>query len=246
MTALQERVSRAIRWCLDGIGPHRLVIPPVVAVVTYLATLINVQAYRGAWYPSDWYDLGFTLACLLPAALGHAIASGSGSRSAFWWLLWLPGLALYWMRPWPEVGGWVLLWMRPDYAWDQITLLARASWSGSTPDPRSVATVSGLAMAVVAMFASVVRLWFALMERRRRDPGEAAKKGFVVINQQQGSVVPYLTQLPPRHLHGLRASRDILPLPRRLRGFCQTPPCPVAEMKQAALSAIPRGVTSRP
>ena len=176
MTGDRRGTAAAFWWCLDRLATRAVALPPAVLVMTGFAFLMNAGSYRRGVYPADWYDLGFALVCLLPAALGHGIAAVLGSRGPLWWALWLPGIALYWMRPWAGAEGWVLLWMRPAYAWDQAGALALAGWYGVTPPPQVIAVVSGLVLILTAMLAATVRPWFALLDWRRGSGAPADRE----------------------------------------------------------------------
>ncbi|MCY4288569.1 MAG: type IV secretory system conjugative DNA transfer family protein [Aestuariivita sp.] len=145
-----------------------------------MAFALNVILARARIYSIDWYDLTFALICIVPAAGAHLYARRHATRSAWWWLLWLPGIVLYWLRPWYDGTGIDLLWMRPSYIWNNGAALFWASWFNQPLPPRAFAAVVGFTVIATATAAALIRPLFELKAARRlADHPEQAGAGTV-------------------------------------------------------------------
>ena len=154
----------AVRRALPALAVLLLV--PAAMAAAFLA---NRQLYNAYVTSPGQYEAGLALACSVPALAGQLIAWSLRRSGAGWWLLHLPGLALYLARPVRVDGAW-----RPTWAADD---LGRAAWSvlrhyDSTPDAAFVLLGCGTAMALLAV-AAAVRLWKAF----HRGAREIAREG---------------------------------------------------------------------
>ena len=81
-----------------------------------LVTLVGLPAlnwfFTNSWIAPEHFFIALCLLCLVPAAVGHAIAVLYGRRGSVWLTVWLPGIAAYTALPWPDSEGvWRPLWI---------------------------------------------------------------------------------------------------------------------------------------
>lgn len=150
-------------------------IPVSVLATTGILFVINAALLRQGILPVAGYDLAFAGVCLLPPALGHILVNRIGQRTPGWWLLWLPGILLFWTRPWYGVEGWDLLWMRPAYIWEHTRALFWAAFYDRTPPAHAIATVLSVGCVLTATTAMLVRPW--LGGRADGAAGDTSPKG---------------------------------------------------------------------
>ncbi len=131
--------------------------PPLLAVGIWAGFLANARLWIDGITPPWSYDPGLGLAATLPAAVAHRLVWLSGRRSTAWLLLWTPGLALYFARPWNYGRGWeargVLELVRP---WTAALLR-----SPGDPPPDVLAALCVLAAMTALATGIAVRLWLA-------------------------------------------------------------------------------------
>ena len=170
----------SLNWSWNTLSPHQaqsLVVALVAATVLVGGLFANIAVARAQIYPIDWYDLTFALVCLAPAAAAHLWFQWRGRASVWCWLLWLPGIGLYWLRPWVADGEVTVLWMRPSYIWHNMSALWWASWFNQPLPPRAFAAAVGFVLVTTATAAMVVRPFFAFKSSRNADRPTRAGAG---------------------------------------------------------------------
>lgn len=136
----------------------------LIAAVLTVVTLLNVGAlpvllelYEAKMIGGHWYHPAFAALCVVPAAVAHGTASHAGARGAGWWLLWVPGVALYATYPWPDrQGGWQPLWIF-SHAWDWAKTIV-LNWD--TAGPFVFNSFGAFVAMVVVAAVTFGRLWF--------------------------------------------------------------------------------------
>ncbi|MBF9051900.1 type IV secretory system conjugative DNA transfer family protein [Roseobacter sp. HKCCD9010] len=85
-----------------------------VALITAIGFLALRQLWLGQVINRDHFDPWLIAVCLLPAAAAHVAAYTMDERGPHMWILWVPGLVLYAVRPWRTEDGWQALWVFDD------------------------------------------------------------------------------------------------------------------------------------
>ena len=137
-----------------------LLVAAVLAVVALLnvgALPVLLELYEGKRIAGHWYHPAFAALCVVPAAVAHGTASHAGARGAGWWLLWVPGVALYAAYPWPDrQGDWQPLWIFSHaWAWAKTIVL---NWD--TAGPFVFNSFGAFVVMVVVAAVTFGRLWF--------------------------------------------------------------------------------------
>ena len=137
-----------------------LLIAAVLAVVAILnvgALPVLLELYERNRIEGHWYHPAFAALCVVPAAVAHGTASHAGGRGAAWWLLWVPGVALYAAYPWPDrQGDWQALWIFV-HAWDWGRAIV-LNWD--TAGPFVFNSFGAFVVMVVVAAVTFGRLWF--------------------------------------------------------------------------------------
>ncbi len=148
----------------------------VVPAATLAAFLVNRQLFNAYVTSPAQNEAGLALACAGPALLGQMLARCLGRTGALWWLLYVPGLALYFARPVQTAQGW-----RPSWVLDDLGRTVRSVMRhyDVTPDATFVLLVCGVAQILLAI-AVAVRIWQAVHKRvseAARDSGACNNGG---------------------------------------------------------------------
>ena len=138
-----------------------LVMVPVFAVVAVLTVgglPILIRLFDAGWISADWYHPAFAALCIVPAFAAHVTASQAGARGAGWWLVWVPGIAVYAAFPWQDGGTWRALWIF-GYAWDWVgTIIGQYDNAG----PFVFNAFGAFAAMLVVSGVTIGRLWFGV------------------------------------------------------------------------------------
>ena len=137
-----------------------LLVAAVLAVVALLnvgALPVLLELYEGKRIAGHWYHPAFAALCVVPAAVAHGTASHAGARGAGWWLLWVPGVALYAAYPWPDrQGDWQPLWIF-SHAWEWAKTIV-LNWD--TAGPFVFNSFGAFVVMLVVAAVTFGRLWF--------------------------------------------------------------------------------------
>ena len=161
----------------ERITSWSVLIPLAVLLATWVGFQQNAGLYRRGALASDWYDATLIVVLVLPPLAGHLAAWISGHRSGFWWMLWIPALALYWLRPWQTGTEWALFWREHLESRTHVVNILRLR--EQAPLRSFVRLGALLAMALVS-FMVVARSWLRLtlwLREIGRDPGEGSGGG---------------------------------------------------------------------
>ena len=154
-----------------------VLIPLIVLLATWAGFQQNAALYRRAALAAQWYDATLIAALLAPALIGHLTAWVSGHRSGVWWLLWLPAVALYWLRPWHTGTEWAFFWREHLKAWAHVMDIIRLQEQAPL---RSFIRLGGLLTMVMVTFMVLARSWLRLtawLKDIGRDAGGGAAFG---------------------------------------------------------------------
>ena len=154
-----------------------VLIPLLALLATWAGFQQNAALYRRAALAAQWYDATLIAALLAPALIGHLTAWVSGHRSGFWWLLWLPAVALYWLRPWHTGTEWAFFWREHLKAWTHVMDIIRLQEQAPL---RSFIRLGGLLTMVMVTFMVLARSWLRLtawLKDIGRDAGGGAAFG---------------------------------------------------------------------
>ena len=164
----------ALRWLGDRITAPVVLIPLIVLLATWVGFQQNAGLYMRGTLPSAWYDATLIAVLLLPPLTGQVTAWVSGYRSAFWWLLWVPAVALYWLRPWHTGTEWALFWREHLGLWQILVQILREQEQAPL---RSFVRLGAILTMALVSFMVLARPWMRFTTWLRdlgRDAGEGA------------------------------------------------------------------------
>ena len=170
-------LGTASLWLARQIINPAMLIPIMVLLLTWLGFQQNAALYRRAVLASHWYDATTITALLLPPLIGHLAAWFSGHRSGAWWMLWIPAVALYWLRPWHTGTDWAFFWREHLNAWDHFVDILRLQEQAPL---RSFIRLGGILTMAMVSFMVLARSWLRLAARLKdmgRDAGEGTAVG---------------------------------------------------------------------
>ena len=193
--ALSHRIGRRcktiLRWLTGHITKPPLLIPLAVLLALWLGFQQNAGLYRRGAVPSQFYDVTLIIVLILPPAVGHVTAWLSGHRSGFWWLIWVPTLAIYWLRPWHTGTGWALFWAEHLEGWKYFKDILRLQEQAPL---HTFIRLSGILAMVLVTFMVAARSWFrfiAWMREVGRDAGKDNSKSGAGAGKAEG--LPHAT-----------------------------------------------------
>ena len=164
LPAIPERAGRHLKRALGISGGCAF-----AALLSVAGQPVLHWLYAIDWIAAEHYHIALAALCVVPAAAAHAAALHAGARGAAWWLVWLPGLAVYSAFPWPVGGAWQPLWIF-GYVWDAATAIFLRWETASSFAFNSLGAFVG--MLTVALVA-IGRLWLGLSKALRRAGSEA-------------------------------------------------------------------------
>lgn len=159
-----------------SLGQKITLTPVLIAAGGMLAIGIgfeqNAGLYKRGILSGTWYDATLITVLLLPPLIGQVTAWVMRYRSAFWWLLWVPAVLIYWGRPWQSDAGWALYWHEHLRAGDMLMGVFRQQATPGT----FIRLTAMLTMAMVT-FMVLARPWLRLsawLREMGRDTGKSA------------------------------------------------------------------------
>ncbi|WP_170565641.1 type IV secretory system conjugative DNA transfer family protein [Ruegeria atlantica] len=181
MTGRPHRIGRLLRiacaWLADHMIRTSALIPLALLLATWVGFQQNAGLYlRGALHPA-WYDATLIAVLVLPPLAGHLTAWLSGHRSGFWWLLWLPAVALYWLRPWHTGTEWTVFWREHLNLWNYFVEILKKQEQAPL---RSFVRLGGMLTMALITFMMLARSWLrfiAWLRKIGRDTGEGTVGG---------------------------------------------------------------------
>ena len=174
----RHRIGRFLLTALTGLADRMIrpsvLIPLMGLLATWAGFEINAGLYMRAALSPAWYDATLIVVLLLPPLTGHLTAWASGHRSGFWWMLWVPALALYWLRPWHTGTEWALFWREHLDLREYLVQILRQQ--EQAPLRAFIRLGGGLTMALVT-FMVLARSWLrftAWLQELGREAGEGS------------------------------------------------------------------------
>ena len=164
LPAIPERAGRRLKRALGIAGGCAF-----AALLSVAGQPVLHWLYAIDWIAAEHYHIALAALCIVPAGAAHAAALHAGARGAAWWLVWLPGLAVYAAFPWPVGGAWQPLWIF-GYVWDAASAIFLRWETASSFAFNSLGAFVG--MLTVALVA-IGRLWLGLSKALRRAGSEA-------------------------------------------------------------------------
>ena len=146
----------ALRWLGNRITAPVVLIPLIVLLATWVGFQQNAGLYMRGTLPSALYDATLIAVLLLPPLTGQVAAWVTGHRSAFWWLLWVPAVALYWLRPWHTGTEWALFWREHLDLWQLFVQILREQEQAPL---RSFVRLGGILTMALVSFMVLARSW---------------------------------------------------------------------------------------
>ncbi|WP_419738629.1 type IV secretory system conjugative DNA transfer family protein [Ruegeria sp.] len=171
-----NRVPGWLRGGLTVFAGNVTRVPVVIPMLVLLAIGIGFQQNAGLYkrgiLPGDWYEATVITVLLLPPLIGHVTAWMTGYRSAFWWLLWVAPVLIYWGRPWQNDPGWALYWHEHLRAGDiLINIFRKQATLGN------FIRLGGMLTMAMVTFMVLARPWLrftAWLREMGRDTGEGS------------------------------------------------------------------------
>ena len=179
-------LSRAGLWLSGQLTSPVVLVPLMVLLATGLGFQQNAALYRRAALAAHLYDATLIVVLLLPPLIGHLTAWACGHRSGFWWLLWLPAVALYWLRPWHTGTEWAFFWREHPSAREHLETILRQQAQAPL---RSFIRLGGLLTMAMVTFMVLARSWLRLaawMREVGRDTGDGTAVGKTGAGKAEG------------------------------------------------------------
>ena len=163
-------------WLMGRISRPPVLIPLAVLLALWLGFQQNAGFYLRGTLPTPLYDATLIIVLILPPTIGQVTAWLSGHRSGFWWLIWVPTLLVYWLRPWHTGTEWAFFWREHLEVWNYFTDILRLQEKAPL---RSFIRLGGIFTMAMASFMVAARSWFRLTAWLReigRDTDKATTK----------------------------------------------------------------------